>query len=708
MRFALALLVSIPLLAQDDQDPQPPDPGDSGLESLAKKAGRDVKWVKGLEAALAESKSSGRLVFGYVYDRDRSQRFGNAFKDHFMMAGPLNDTDLVWTLNRKFVPTRIYLDKEACDLLQVPTPDGKARKLLLSDVVVPGVLFLDGEGKVVFKFDKIASASSELLFHACHNVLEKNKSFDLPSRALESVREEHQAAPDDLRVHYRLGLELVKDAEFEAAKKTFEAVIAKDGKSREAVESAYRIAGVCRRLRDADGAIAALQRARELNADGLAKIEGDLALEEALLSVKRAQFAGALKQLTDAVEKFPKSNRVPEMRFYVGAMHWLLDEEQKAKDVWKDVANKHPQSPFAYKSAAEALERGPLANGWEILEWLPADFLTGDPASTERRRKPEEYDAVVKGGIDYLLRQQKPDGRWTNIKGQFDFKEAITALAARALYETRDAASEPGADARRKATAYFETWMERKVAGQGMNMWPWIVGTHLYARLAMDVEGDAKAPLLAKIATCVEMLKKAQNKDGCWTYAGADPSTFSTGGALVALWEAKQAGADIEDAMIERAFKGMAKLKTEKGTYQYSSIRETDEFDPTDPRGASGRGAPCYLAEFLWKKCDLAQLERALDDFVKYRKHLKAVRKATDWHAGKYANAPYFFFYDYFYAAMATQHLADEKRPGVRTALRDDMLEICEVDGSWLDWHIGGKSYGTAMAVMILRYCGKP
>ncbi len=696
IRTALALFLALPLVAQDEQ--QPPDPSNDALAELAKKAGREIKWRKEIEPALAEAKEQGRLVFGYVYDRARSNRFGNEFKDRFMMAGPFNDADLVWTINRRFIPVRIYLDNAAMEHV----------KVRLSDVVVPGILFLDHDGKVVWKFDRIASASSELMFHACRQVLAKNPAFDKPGKALEDVLAEQQADPGDLRVKFRVGLEMVKDANFEKARAVFEEIIAKDPKGREAVESAYRIAGVCRRLRDAEGAAQALKRARELNAAVGAKIEGDLMMEEALLLIKQGRAPDALKQLDEAAEKFPKSNRIAEVRYYQGAMHWLLDAEAKAKEIWKDVVQKHAQSPFAWKAAAEAGERGPLTNGWEMLEWLPADLLTGDPTSTERKRRPEEYAAVVREGVDYLLRQQKTDGRWVNVRGQFDFKEAITALACKALYETRDVSPEASEAARKKGLAYFEKWMERKVPGSGMNMWQWIVGAHLYAKLTTDAAEDAKKPLLEKLQLCVEQLKKSQNAGGCWTYAGADPSTFSTGGALVALWEAKQAGAGVEEAMIEKAFQGMAKLKTEKGTYQYSSIRETEDFDPTDPRGAAGRGAPCYLAEFLWKKCDMGQLERALDDFLKYRKHLKAVRKATDWHAGKYANAPYFFFYDYYYAAQAANLLKDELRAKTATELRNDMLEIQEVDGSWLDWHIGGKSYGAAMALMVLKNCGAP
>jgi hypothetical protein len=148
-------------------------------------------------------------------------------------------------------------------------------------------------------------------------------------------------------------------------------------------------------------------------------------------------------------------------------------------------------------------------------------------------------------------------------------------------------------------------------------------------------------------------------------------------------------------------------MKTGEGTYYYSD-QSSDEFDDANLKGSVGRMAVCYLAEHLWGKCDLAKLTWAMDKFVEYRIHLKKVRKSTDWHAGHYANASYFFFYDYWFASMAMLKIPEKDRAPYLTVLRNDMLETNEVDGSWVDTHLFGKSYGTAMALMILKNSGKP
>jgi len=42
------------------------------------------------------------------------------------------------------------------------------------------------------------------------------------------------------------------------------------------------------------------------------------------------------------------------------------------------------------------------------------------------------------------------------------------------------------------------------------------------------------------------------------------------------------------------------------------------------------------------------------------------------------------------------------------TEIRNDLLKTNEVDGTWVDTHLFGKPYGTAMALMILKMAGAP
>ena len=98
----------------------------------------------------------------------------------------------------------------------------------------------------------------------------------------------------------------------------------------------------------------------------------------------------------------------------------------------------------------------------------------------------------------------------------------------------------------------------------------------------------------------------------------------------------------------------------------------------------------------------------ALDQFLQYRDHLKRARKSNDWHGTGFAIASYFYFYDYWFASMGMLKLPEAERGKYLAEIRNDLLQISEVDGSWVDTHLFGKPYGTAMALMVLKNAGKP
>ena len=701
MKPLLALLLVLPLM--QDPPPETPKPAeveDADLVALAARCGRDVQWRKAndLEGAVDEARKSGRLVFAYVYDRSRSSMFGNRFKDQFMMAGPFADPDLVAYLNRKFVPARFNMNSAFAE--EVGTR--------LNDVIIPAVLFLDPDKKVLHKYDRITSASTELLFATCRSVLEKNSAFDKPGEDLVARDEKVKKNPDDLRARYLLGLELLREAQWDRALAAFSEVVKRAPASREAVESLYRTAGIHRLLRRPAEAAAAVDAALKANAGVGAKIEGDLFLEKARVLLGQGKLDDARKILEGIVKDHPKGTRTPEAAYFLGAVLWSADLEDEAKKAWSVLAKDLEVNPWAKKAAAEALERGPFVNGWEYLEWIDPAALADEPKGTERPRKPEEYPQVVDAALEYMLKEQRKDGSWRNVKGQFEFRNCITVIGHMALSAWGDRPAGRSAAARAKARKFIDEWSDKRTDAEGMAIWDHVFALILYARLAPDAADEAaKKDIKKRMKREIRALAAVQRPKGTWSYVGMGPSSFTTGGVMFALWEAKQAGATVDDAMIERAFEGMKAMKSKEETYYYSD-QSSDEFDDGHLKGSVGRMAVCYLAEHLWGKCDLAKLTWAMDKFIEFRIHLKRVRKSTDWHAGAYANASYFFFYDYWFASMAMPKLAEPARARYLTALRNDLLETNEVDGTWVDTHLFGKPYGTAMALMILKNVGGP
>jgi len=236
------------------------DPGTVEARRLAKKCGRAVHWrssqEQSLEDLFKESKKSGRLVLIYIYERSRSQKFGNWFKDGFVMAGPLMDPDLVTMINRKFIPIRMNLTGLRADELGIS----------LASVIVPGFLFYDPVKKTIaYQYHKIATPSSEHMYYRFRKVLLDHPEYDKPSEKYTRALKRQKSKPDHLRSRYKLGLETMRDGGLEESVKIFRAVLAKGPETREAVESLYRLARCLRWLPDAKGAREALSKAQELN-----------------------------------------------------------------------------------------------------------------------------------------------------------------------------------------------------------------------------------------------------------------------------------------------------------------------------------------------------------------------------------------------------------------------------------------------------------
>jgi hypothetical protein len=104
---------------------------------LAAKAGSGVQWRDGVEAALAESKKTGKPVFWYVPSVHRSPMDRKPEVDRYMMGGPFSWPATVVLLNQHYVPVREVARGEL------------AKKYGLSRIayIEPGYLVLDGDGE---------------------------------------------------------------------------------------------------------------------------------------------------------------------------------------------------------------------------------------------------------------------------------------------------------------------------------------------------------------------------------------------------------------------------------------------------------------------------------------------------------------------------------------------------------------------------------
>ena len=95
-----------------------------------------------------------------------------------------------------------------------------------------------------------------------------------------------------------------------------------------------------------------------------------------------------------------------------------------------------------------------------------------------------------------------------------------------------------------------------------------------------------------------------------------------------------------------------------------------------------------------------SRLMFALDTFWQYFDRLEGVRR-NDFHSdGELAG--FFFFHDLFHASETIELLPTSLQDDQRGRFLEVLGEIPEMDGSFVDSHELGRSYGTAMALLTL------
>ena len=208
---------------------------------------------------------------------------------------------------------------------------------------------------------------------------------------------------------------------------------------------------------------------------------------------------------------------------------------------------------------------------------------------------PEEIQRSIHRGLLFLLTHQNKDGSWgsANITRPGDlyapvpgahqaFKAAVTAMCISALIET--GGSEPDVPA---ALDRAEDWtfahlakVRRATPDTLYNCW-----THMYAIQALvrmlgrkPGDADRREKIMALMQHQIGMLDRYELVDGGWAYydfnvQSKKPSgstlSFVTAAGLVALREARDAGADVPQRLIDRATASIRRQRNPDFSYLY-------------------------------------------------------------------------------------------------------------------------------------------
>ncbi len=353
-----------------------------------------------------------------------------------------------------------------------------------------------------------------------------------------------------------------------------------------------------------------------------------------------------------------------------------------------DDPKESPEDAPRWSTPGAALERG--------CALLLASQESLEPGAAEDAPRAEwPYEGV------YRERGRIPIG----------YRVGGTAIGAWALVETEQhAASGDLRAAVERALGFVLAALERDDMGIGFSAgydvrgWGHAYALHLLLRLRAKelVPAERAQEVDAKVAWLVRALVDTALPRGGWNYSrggGGSASPFMTAPTLLALYEARAQGADVDVAAVEAALDALESARTEEGGMAYTARGGMDELPATIGRTPAGE-----VALLLAGRSDPARVRAALDAFFEHWEQLEARRRRHGTHEGPYGIAPYYFFHAHWHAALAIEHLPADARPQYRARLRERLFAVQEPSGGWNDRVFPrSESFGTAMSMLALR-----
>jgi hypothetical protein len=416
----------------------------------------------------------------------------------------------------------------------------------------------------------------------------------------------------------------------------------------------------------------------------------------------------------------PKALPVPEKGdrdaaeklLLAGMIAFRQGDHGKAKALWRQAAAAQPDSPSAWKAAAEAEGFGPFVRGFEVFSPLPESAWRAGIDSVGSAAPPDSYteSELWDRGVRFLLGMQAADGGFVDSDydfGGFDSLAnvhcAVTSLVGLALVESLDRVS-PDQQGRirsaiDRAAAYVSDESHLNLKDKDEILWAQAYRVRFLARLVEKQPGKS-AKLAEALDRAIDGLEQIQLPTGGWYHEYANP--FVTATALTALHFAQQAKGSVDRQKIDRGLARLRGERSDEGAYPYASSDDDEPGGAVSIPASAGRIPVCELALWLWGRLDDRQLERAARVSLEHHDKLQAAYK-YDNHTSTLAYGGFFFWYDMHARAELIARLPDDAvRRELSAAQRRLITSLPEIDGCFVDSHELGRCYGTAMALLSL------
>jgi tetratricopeptide (TPR) repeat protein len=602
--------------------------------------------AKILADALAVAKEQKKPVFWYAPRFAGSHMYRAALLDSYMMQTLFTDPEVADVIRTRCVPLRL-----ACDFAV-----NRTTKLQALETLEPMIALLDGEGRPLWKIDRIRTFDPAWFDHQLREALRRH------ARPPET---------DDPR-------ELVRAGELDRARELLE--------KKDDAASKLLLAAVFRRLRKPDRARERLEAAKKD-----AACAGPAAVEEATLLMREGR-------LDEALAAFEKCD-APEAAFYRACLLHQKGREADALKTWQDLARAHPDSPWAWRAASnltpheDTTPHGAAVHAFETLTWGP-DATWAPLATTVWPRTDKDVNDVVLRAVNFLLMHQRGDGSWSDARYAFwdgpeilpNVRMAVTALAAAALHEWKAADPDRIDRALEQARAFI---LDDRRMNLGKN--EEIYADSYRILYLIRVKPAGAADHLKRIA---QRLASRQDENGTWAHEY--PNAFATAVVMQALQWAKSAGVDVPARPLKRGAAALRDARTDEKTYVYDQNHSR-----AMERDSSARSALCESALLIAGEGDPRALEKAVELYWKFFPQQERVRKC-DFHSDGELGG-FFFFHGMLHTLVAIERLDEKLQKEHRGRFLREIVKLPEIDGSFIDTHEVGKSYGTAVALLVLK-----
>jgi hypothetical protein len=371
-------------------------------------------------------------------------------------------------------------------------------------------------------------------------------------------------------------------------------------------------------------------------------------------------------------------------------------------------------------------------------------FPAKPPAIAEQGPRPKpvptpaagEIDASIKRGIDFLLAHQNKNGSWGSadifrpgeiyapVPGAHEaFRAAVTAMCISALIETGGEDSRVPESIDRAEAWLFEHLprVRRHTPDCFYNVWSHAYGIQALVRMLGRKPDDAEREKKIRelIRHQIGMLDRYEVVDGGWAYYDSDYGTKKPGGSsigfvtaavLVAFKEAKDAGENVPQKLIDRGVASILRQRRPDYTYAYGEYLKYVGTHPVNQTGGSlGRSQACNYAMRIWGDPSVtnAVVKNWLDRLYARNGWLDIGRKKPVPHESWFAVSGYFFYFGYYYGALCIDLLPESERGPFQDQMAHILMALQEKDGSWWDYPMYDyhQAYGTAYALMSLKRC---